>query len=349
MNWLDVEADAVNDFLRGNDFRWIEKELIVLIQTYPDALLQSNGEKDWLVLGTLAKFRYPSRQVWCTAGSLCSKAFICASLKSMQPLYHMSFDLPALVQNFTEIPLDWTTNVGDMRDGELVGIILYYTFEALLQANKGLDIKTMSNHVPLCGHLVMHYKSLNNTNVTGNMTLLHKLAYCSKFCDPIHLMHLIMAVELYASKQGHHFLLADQNGNLPLHLVCCAPSPLIFLEVYNRRISKTTYVGLVETFLTPCMEAASKTNHLGKTPLNILMETKSELSEFNIESWRGVELLVNSNPIEANKLFTKEKMYPFMLSAIGEQANLSCTFAMLLIFVSIQNLDDLGSRIIVKK
>jgi len=195
----------------------------------------------------------------------------------------------------------------------------------------------------------MHYKSLNNTNVTANMTLLHKLAYCSKFCDPIHLMHLIMAVELYASKQGHHFLLADQNGNLPLHLVCCAPSPLIFLEVYNRRISKTTYVGLVETFLTPCMEAASKTNHLGKTPLNILMETKSELSEFNIESWRGVELLVNSNPIEANKLFTKEKMYPFMLSAIGEQANLSCTFAMLLIFVSIQNLDDLGSRIIVKK
>jgi len=219
MNWLDCEADSVNDFLRGNNHRWIEKELIVLIQTYPDALLKSDGEKDQLVLGTLAKFRYPSCQVWHTAGSLCSKAFICASLQSMQPLYHMSFDLPALVQNFTEIPLDWTKNEGDMQDGELFGIILYYTFEALLQAEKGLDIKTMSNHVPLCHHLGMHYKSLNNKNVTGNMTLLHKLAYCSKFCDPIHLMHLIMAVELYASKQGHHFLLADQNGNLPLHLV----------------------------------------------------------------------------------------------------------------------------------
>ena len=96
------------------------------------------------------------------------------------------------------------------------------------------------------------------------------------------LMHLIKALELYASKQGHHFLLGDQNGNLPLHLVCCAPPPLILLEVYNRRISETTFVVLVKTFLTPCMEAASKSNHLGKTPLDILMETKSELSEFNM-------------------------------------------------------------------
>ena len=157
------------------------------------------------------------------------------------------------------------------------------------------------------------------------------------------------AVDSYASQQSAHFFQSDNNGNLPLHLVCCAPSPLIFLEVYNRRISKTTYVGLVETFLTPCMEAASKTNHLGKTPLNILMETKSELSEFNIESWRGVELLVNSNPIEANKLFTKEKMYLFMLAASGQEANLSIIFSMLLSFVSYQNLDDLGSIITVQK
>ena len=35
---------------------WIEKELIVSIQTYPDALQQSDGENDRLVLSTLAKF-----------------------------------------------------------------------------------------------------------------------------------------------------------------------------------------------------------------------------------------------------------------------------------------------------
>ena len=109
----------------------------------------------------------------------------------MQTLYHMLFELPALVKKFTEIPLDWTKNEGDMQDGELAGIILYYTFEAFLQATKGLVIKTISNHVPFCHHLVMHYKSLNNKNFTGNLTLLHKLAYCSKFSDPIHLMHLI--------------------------------------------------------------------------------------------------------------------------------------------------------------
>jgi len=38
-----------------------------------------------------------------------------------------------------------------------------------------------------------------------------------------------------------------------------------------------------------------------------------------------------------------------MLAAIGKKANLSCTFSMLLIFVSKQNLDDLGSRITVQK
>jgi len=63
-----------------------------------------------------------------------------------------------------------------------------------------------------------------------------------------------------------------------------------------------------------------------------------------------VELLVNANPKEeATKLFTKEKMYPFMLAAIGKKANLSCTFSMLLIFVPYQDFDDLGSRITVQK
>ena len=60
MYWLDGELDFVNDFLfdddsvddflQDNDHIRIEKELIVLIQTYPDALLQSDGEKDQLVL-----------------------------------------------------------------------------------------------------------------------------------------------------------------------------------------------------------------------------------------------------------------------------------------------------------
>ena len=57
-----------------------------------------------------------------------------------------------------------------------------------------------------------------------------------------------------------------------------------------------------------------------------------------------MELLVEANPTEANKLFTKEKMYLFMLVAIGEDANLSFTFSMLLSFVLVQKLDDLGSR-----
>jgi len=97
------------------------------------------------------------------------------------------------------------------------------------------------------------------------------------------------------------------------------------------------------------MEAASKTNHLGKTPLDILMETNSELSELNIKSWHGVELLVNANPTEANKLFTKDKLCPFMLAAIGKQASLSCTFSMLLSFILVQNLDDLQITNIVKR
>ena len=42
-------------------------------------------------------------------------------------------------------------------------------------------------------------------------------------------------------------------------------------------------------------------------------------------------------------------MYLFMLAAIGQEANLSIIFSMLLSFVSYQNLDDLGSIITVQK
>jgi len=116
---------------------------------------------------------------------------------------------------------------------------------------------------------------------------------------------------------------------------------------YEKGFRVKTYSHLVESFLTPYMEVASKTNHLGKIPLDISMETYSELSGWNIDSWCDVQLLVEANPTEANKLFTKEKIYPFMLAAIGKKANLSFTFSILLSFVLVQNLDDLGSRITV--
>jgi len=322
------------DFFHYN--RTIEKALIVLIETYPEALLQSGGEKDQLVLGRLANYRYPSRQIWHTAGSLCSNAFICVTCNSWQPLHHLSFRLTDLVENFLECPLDWTKNEGQIQDGELAGIILHYTFQALIEANHGLDDKS---NLPLCGDLVRPCLPDDNKYSSVKTTLLHKLAYCSKFCA--HRL-FVRAVDLYASRQSAHFFQADNNGNLPLHLVCCAPPPSILVGWYERTCTEKIEANLVETFLTPCMEAASKTNHLGKTPLDILMETKP----LNIESWGVVELLVNANPTEANKLFTTERMYLFMLAAIGEQANLSFTFSMLLSFVLVQNLNDLGSTTI---
>jgi len=256
MEWLEEapsslgyylsDADKVAEFLQDKYYILIEKELIVLIQTYPDALLQSNGEKDWYVLETLAELQYPSRQVWHTAGRLCKHAFICATRKSKQPLYHISSNLCALVANFIECPLDWTKNEGKMQDGELAGIILHYTFDALLQANHGLDSKS---NLPSSVNVVRPCLQVDNNCSTVKTTLLHQLAYCSKFCDQHHLEE---AVHLYLARHNAHFYQAD-----------------------------------------------------------------------------------------------KEKMYPFMLAAIGKNANLSFTFSMLLIFVLYQNLDDLGSRITV--
>ena len=308
------------NYVRSFDIQ-IEKDLIILIAENPEALLQS-GHLDQLILGTLAKFRCTSHQVWHTAGRLCPHAFILATLKSWQPLHQISCELPTLVENFVECPLDWTKNEGKMQDGELAGIILHYTYEALLQANHGLDSKS---NLPSSGNVVRPCLPDDNNYSTFKTTLLHQLAYCSNFCELIHLKH---AVDSYVSRQSVHFHQADNNGNLPLHLVCCAPPP--------RGSRKKIRANLVESFLTPYIEAASKINHLGKTPLDILMKTYSELSGLNIDSWHGVELLVEANPTEANKLFTKEKIYPFMLAAIGEQADLSFTFSMLLSFVLVQ-------------
>jgi len=313
--------------------RQIEKPLVELIETYPDALLQRENGENRFVLSTLAYKQDPLCQVWHTAGRLCTHSFLCATQKYKQPLHYMSYDLPALVANFIECPLDWTKNEGEMQDGELAGIILHYTFEALLQANHGIDSNSNS---PSRGNVVRSCLPDDNNGSTFKTTLLHKLAYCSKFC---YRYEFKRAVKIYASRQSAHFHQADNNGNLPLHLVCCAPPPSVLVGEYKSGFRKRTKVNLVESFLTPYMEGASKTNHLGKTPLDILMET-----DYNIKSWPGVELLVNANKTEANKLFTKKKMYPFMLAAIGKKANLSCTFSMLLIFVSHQNLDDLGNR-----
>jgi len=63
----------------------------------------------------------------------------------------MSSNLCALVANFIECPLDWTKNEGKMQGGDLAGIILHYTFEALLQANNGLDSES---NLPSSGNVV---------------------------------------------------------------------------------------------------------------------------------------------------------------------------------------------------
>jgi len=225
----------------------IEKPLVELIEIYPDALLQSDGD-DQLVLCELAISEYPLRQVWHTAGRLCTHAYICATQTTLQPLHLISYDLPDLVENFMECPLDWTKNEGEMQDGELAGIILHYTFDALLQANHGIDSKS---NLPSSGNVVRPCLQVDNNCSTVKTTLLHQLAYCSKFCDQHHLEE---AVHLYLARHNAHFYQAD-----------------------------------------------------------------------------------------------KEKMYPFMLAAIGKNANLSFTFSMLLIFVLYQNLDDLGSRILSSK
>jgi len=186
------------------------------------------------------------------------------------------------------VSLGLAQNAVDMQDGELAGIILHYTFEALLQANHGLD--TNSN-LPSSHNLVRPCLPVDNNYFTLKTTLLHKLAYCSKFCT----QHYIKCtVDLYVSKKCDDFFQADSNGNLPLYLVCCAPPPLFLMEEYESRCRQKTHSHLVKTFLTPFMEGASKTNQLGKTPLDILMETKSVHSELNIESWGEVELFVNA-------------------------------------------------------
>jgi len=64
----------------------IEKPLVELIKTHSDALLQSNGENQ-LELCELAKYACLFRQVWHTAGRLCTHAFICATQEYNQPLH----------------------------------------------------------------------------------------------------------------------------------------------------------------------------------------------------------------------------------------------------------------------
>ena len=103
------------------------------------------------MLGKLTGYRFRVHQILHTAGRLCKTAFICVNQDYCQPLCKISSELPALVENFMECPLAWTQNEGDMQDGELAGIILYYTFEELIAANHGLD---STSNLPLSCHVV---------------------------------------------------------------------------------------------------------------------------------------------------------------------------------------------------
>jgi len=96
-------------FYFGEENSTVENTTVDLIKTHSDELLQRDGENRF-VLCELSKYACLFRQVWHTAGRLCTHAFICATPKSKQPLYHMSSNLHELVENFMECPLHWTKN-----------------------------------------------------------------------------------------------------------------------------------------------------------------------------------------------------------------------------------------------
>ena len=151
------------------------------------------------MLGKLAGYRFQLHQIWHTAGRLCKDDFICVNLDFCQPLCKISCELPALVEKILDRPLDWTQNEGDMQDGELAGIILYYNFEALIAANHGLDI---TSNLPLSCHPIRPCLPVDSNYSTVETTLMHKLAYCSKFCLQ---NYIKCAVDLYVSRQSAQF------------------------------------------------------------------------------------------------------------------------------------------------
>ena len=94
-------------------------DLTLIIEAYPDGLLEryglkSYGVRDCLVLERLADLRYRYSQVWHTAGRLCSKAFICASPQSMQPLRQLAHVLYDTVKSVLGLKMDSPRNEGDM-------------------------------------------------------------------------------------------------------------------------------------------------------------------------------------------------------------------------------------------
>ena len=119
-----------------------------------------------------------------------------------------------------------------------------------------------NSNPPSSGNVVRSCLPDNNNYSTVKTTLLHKLAYCSNFCSQD---DIISAVDSYVSRQSDQFRQADNNVNLPLHLGCCAPPPLDLVGKNKRGSRKKINAYLVETFLTPYKEGASKTNHLGET------------------------------------------------------------------------------------
>jgi len=91
-------------------------------------------------------------------------------------LYVIQF--ACIIANFIKCPLDWTENEGAMQDGELAGIILHYTFEALLEVNHGFD---SNSNPPSRGNVVRSCLPDDNNASTFKTTLLHILDIAPNF------------------------------------------------------------------------------------------------------------------------------------------------------------------------
>jgi len=85
----------------------------------------------------------------------------------MQPLRQLARGLYDTVKKVAWLPMDSPRNEGDMRDGELSGIVLYYTFEALLEANYGRDTKS---NLPSNLNVVMPGIPVENKYTTAKTT-----------------------------------------------------------------------------------------------------------------------------------------------------------------------------------
>jgi ankyrin repeat protein len=321
------EANHVNDWLCHNNHSKIEQDFVLLMEAYPEALLEID-EKGRLVLGTLAKFGFASRRVWDTAARVCPRAFLCSSARSKCPLAYLSFELGSMNMND-----DNTNHDGGlrMRDSELAGVVLRHTFEVLFAEYSEPQLQAQPHPVP---------------------TVLHQLAYCSKFVP--YSMHLMNAVEQAVTRElsgNAPYFNADSQGNLPLHLACIAPPPPPILNCKSafsprdelQEGDSPSLLIRITTFSICCPDAARLVNADNKTPLQMLMEHAPFVQkEWVAEDWIPVKLLVEANPDDGTRRYTDERLYPFILAAIGDDTSscLTSSYEMLLSFVSLCNLSN---------